>query len=365
MKNKSVVKRKILTVVIGLLLLISYILGNIEMGKLGSKMDYVNLISQGDENGMTYSLAESAHQRNQQSDEPLQFVNWCQESGGRVSYKELKRMETSEIMAVYGRTDLLFSDCEVMDIENKTGCLISKGLAFRLLGGTDVVGNILEYNSREYEVIDVIESDIPLFVYELWEEDNSIVLDRATIICIQNSSKQTKAAYDKVAGIWSLIDYQMIFYGIKIVYFIVPWILGTGLLLSIRRYKNSARKSVVNRINRITDDSIKNYLKKNREWMSWEMIMFLVLFFMILFTVIQIRVPLDLIPDKWSNFEFWSEFYKNKQEAVLLMRSMKRGVVDLEYIIGFQRAAIIGVLSIVEAAVFSFLWGIEWHTDHI
>ena len=54
MKNKSVVKRKILTVVIGLLLLISYIMGNIEMGKLGSKMDYVNLLSQGDENGMTY-----------------------------------------------------------------------------------------------------------------------------------------------------------------------------------------------------------------------------------------------------------------------------------------------------------------------
>lgn len=349
MKNKSVVKRKILTVVIGLLLLISYILGNIEMGKLGSKMDYVNLLSQGDENGMTYSLVESAHQRNQQSDEPLQFVNWCQESGGKVSYKELNRMETAEIMAVYGRTDLLFSDCEVMDIENMTGCLISKGLAFRLLGGTDVVGNILEYNSREYEIIDVIENDIPVFVYELGEEDSSIVLDRATMICIQNSPKQTKAAYDKVAGMWSLVDYQMIFYGIKIVYFIVPWMLGVGLLLSIRRYKNSARKSVVNRINRISDDNIKNYLKKNREWMIWEMIMFLVLFFMIMFTVIQIRIPLDIIPDKWSNFEFWSEFYKNKQESVLLMRSMKRGVVDLGYITGFQRASIIGGISIVQA----------------
>lgn len=148
---------------------------------------------------------------------------------------------------------------------------------------------------------------------------------------------------------WSLVDYQMIFYGIKIVYFIVPWMLGVGLLLSIRRYKNSARKSVVNRINRISDDSIKNYLKKNREWMIWEMIMFLTLFFMIMFTVIQIRVPLDIIPDKWSNFEFWSEFYKNKQESVLLMRSMKRGVVDLGYITGFQRASIIGVISIVQA----------------
>ena len=152
---------------------------------------------------------------------------------------------------------------------------------------------------------------------------------------------------------WSLVDYQMIFYGIKIVYFIVPWILGSGLLFSIRRYKNSARKSVVNRINRISDDSMKNYLKKNREWMIWKMIMFLVLFFMILLTVIQIRVPLDIIPDKWSNFEFWSEFYKNKQESVLLMRSMKRGVVDSEYITGFQRASIIGVISIVEATVFS------------
>ena len=232
-------------------------------------------------------------------------------------------------MAVYGRTDLIFPDCEAMDIENKTGCLISKGLAFRLFGGTDVVGNILEYNSREYEVIDIIDSDIPLFVYELWEEDSSIVLDRATVLCIQNSPKQTKAAYDKVAGMWSLVDYQMIFYGIKIVYFIVPWILGVGLLLSIRRYKKAARKPVVNRKNRLLDHGIKYYLKKNKEWLIWEMILLLILFCMILFTVIQIKVPLDMIPDKWSNFEFWSEFYKNKQEAMLLMRSMKRGVVDL------------------------------------
>lgn len=87
MKNKSVFKRKILTVAIGLLLLISYILGNIEMGKLGSKMDYVNLISLGDENGMTYPLAESVHQRNQQSEELLQFVNWRQESGGGFPIK--------------------------------------------------------------------------------------------------------------------------------------------------------------------------------------------------------------------------------------------------------------------------------------
>lgn len=71
--------------------------------------------------------------------------------------------------------------------------------------------------------------------------------------------------------------------------------------------------------------------------------------FMIMFTVIQIRVPLDIIPDKWSNFELRSEFYKNKQESVLLMRSMKRGVVDLGYITGFQRASIIGVISIVQA----------------
>lgn len=353
MKNKSVVKRKILTVVIGLLLLISYILGNIEMGKLGSKMDYVNLLSQGDENGMTYSLAESAHQRNQQSDEPLQFVNWHQESGGRVSYKELNRMETVEIMAVYGRTDLIFPDCKAMDIENKTGCLISKGLAFRLFGGTDVVGNILEYNSREYEVIDIIDSDIPLFVYELWEEDSSIVLDRVTVLCIQNSPKQTKAAYDKVAGMWSLVDYQMLFYDIKIVYFIVPWILGVGLLLSIRRYKKAARKAVVNRKNRLLDHGIKYYLKKNKEWLIWEMILLLILFCMILFTVIQIKVPLDMIPDKWSNFEFWSEFYRNKQEDMLLMRSMKRGVVDLGYIIGFYRASIVGVISIIEVVVFT------------
>lgn len=353
MKNKSVFKRKILTVAIGLLLLISYILGNIELGKLGSKMDYVNLISLGDENGMTYPLAESVHQRNQQSEELLQFVNWRQESGGRVSYKELNRMETAEIMAVYGRTDLIFPDCEAMDIENKTGCLISKGLAFRLFGGTDVVGNILEYNSREYEVIDIIDSDIPLFVYELWEEDSSIVLDRATVLCIQNSPKQTKAAYDKVAGMWSLVDYQMIFYGIKIVYFIVPWILGVVLLLSIRRYKKAARKPVVNRKNRLLDHGIKYYLKKNKEWLIWEMILLLILFCMILFTVIQIKVPLDMIPDKWSNFEFWSEFYKNKQEAMLLMRSMKRGVVDLGYITGFYRASIAGAISIIEVAVFT------------
>ena len=353
MKNKLGFKRKIFTIAIGVLLLIVYILGNIELGKLESKMDQVNLISLGDENGMTYPLAESVHKRNQQLDEPMQFVNWCQKSGGQVSYKELDRTQTAEIMTVYGRTDLLFSDCEAIDIDNKTGCLISKELAFHLFGGIEVVGNIIEYNSREYEVIDIVDSDIPLFVYELSEEDSSIVLDRANVLCIQNSPKQTKAEYSKIAGTWSLIDYQMIFYGIKILYFIVPWILGTGLLLSIRRYKKEAKNSIVNEKDRLVNHGIRYHLKKNKEWLIWEMIMLLIIIFMIIFTVTQIEIPVDMIPDKWSNFEFWSELYKNKQEAMLLMISMKKGVIDLGQIACSCRAFIAGIISIIEVAVFT------------
>lgn len=348
--------RGILTGGIGLLLLVTYVAGSIVMGRAADKLEYVNLVSQSEGNGMTYDLAESIYKQNQESDEPLLYTNWRQDSGGQVAYGELDRIESAEILAVYGRTDLLFPSCDVIDVQSRTSCLISEELAFRLFGGIEVTGNTVEYRGREYEIIDVIDSEIPLFVYEPGKENTDIVLDRAVVRCIQKSPGQTLAEYNKIAGTWELVDYPTLFWLLKISYLAIPWILGIGVLLAIRKYKKEAKKiSRNNEMGRKRCYSIKQYWLCNKEWIIWESVLVIFLLLMIIYTVVQIRIPPDMIPDQWSNFEFWSQYYKNKQEALLLIKTMKKGILDLSYLGMLYKAAGALAISVIEVGIFTKL----------
>lgn len=345
-----------LTVGVGILLLISYLFGNIEIGRANERLEYVNLINQSDKEGVNYDLAENIQMQNQQLNEPMRFINWRQDSGGQVVYKELNRTETAEIMCVYGRTDLLFPSCSILDIGSWTSCLISEELAFHLFGGTNVVGNKVNYQDCEYEIIDVIDSDIPLFVYELQKNDTTTILNRATVSCIQNSPEKTKSEYNKMAGMWELVDYYILFYAAKIVYFVVPWILGIGCLMSIRKYKKAAYKIAKRKkVKREIPNNIQSYWKFNKEWMTWEMIFDVFLLAMIIFTLIQIEIPQDMIPDQWSNFEFWTQYYERSRKNTLLMITMKKGIVDLGYIFCLYKSVILSMLSVVEVSIFTFL----------
>ena len=339
-----------------MLLLIIYLLGNIEIGRANDRLEYVNLISQSDKEGVNYNLAENIQMQNQQLNEPLRFINWRQDSGGQVVYKELNRTETAEIMCVYGRTDLLFPSCSILDVGSWTSCLVSEELAFQLFGGTNVVGNKVNYQDCKYEIIDVIDSDIPLFVYELKKNDTTTILNRATVSCIQNSPEKTKSEYNKMAGMWELVDYHSLFYIVKAAYFIVPWILGTGCLMSIRKYKKTAyRIAKRKRAKREFHNTIQPYWKYNKEWLIWEIIFGVFLLVMIIFTIIQIKMPLDIIPDRWSNFEFWSQYFESKRKNVELLIIIKKGIVDLFYIFSLYKSVVLIMLSLVEASIFTHL----------
>lgn len=353
MKNRSMVAKQIFTGVIGILLLLTYLYGSIVMGKVNGKSEYVNLISQSEETGMTYELAKNIHMQNEKSDEPLLFTNWRQDRGGQVSYSKLNRVETAEVMCVYGRTDLLFPSYNILDIDSKTGCLISKELAFCLFGGTEVTGNTVEYKEQQYEIIDVIDSNIPLFVYELEQDDANIVLDRAVVRCKYDSPEQTKAEYNKIAGTWDLVDYSVLWRIILLGYLVTPWILGSGVLLSTRQYKKEAQEILAEKIKkRKRYTGIRQFLRYNKEYIIWTIVWIVFLIVLIICTVIQIKIPVDLVPDQWSNFEFWLQHFKEKKEGLLLIITIRKGVVDLSYIAMLYKGAMASVISIIEASIF-------------
>lgn len=356
MKNRVSFIMKGLTAGMGLLLLTSYLFGNIEIGRANDRLEYVNLISQSDKEGVNYALAENIQMQNQRLKEPLRFVNWRQDSGGQVVYEELNRAETTEIMCVYGRTDLLFPSCNILDVGSLTSCLISEELAFKLFGGTDVVGNKVEYQDYEYEIVDVIDSNIPLFVYELRKNDTTTVLNRATVSCIQNSPEKTKSEYDKMAGMWELVDYHMLFYIVRAAYFFVPWILGIGCLISVRKYKKAAHKIVKKKKGeRKFCSSIQCYWKYNKAWMIWDIVFGIFMLGMIIFTLIQIEIPQDMIPDQWSDFEFWVQYYESKRKNILVLVTIKKGIVDFFYMVHLYKSAIMLVLCVIEVSIFTHL----------
>lgn len=226
-------------------------------------------------------------------------------------------------------------------------------MAFRLFGGVDVVGNFVNYLEKKYEITDVIDSSTPLLVYEIQTEDLTKPLNRAVIRCIQNSQEWTANQYCKLAGEWTLVDYSIIYYLVKLLYFAIPWIVGMGLLILIKKYKKEAKRGIEGKEKEILkwNSNMKRYWRQNKEWMIWEGIFWTVFILFVIITVVQINIPQSMIPDKWSNFEFWSQYWEGMKSSTLVLRRMPKGIPDLEYMGNLYKSIIFSIVSIINAGV--------------
>lgn len=325
--SKSARRKVIRCVILGgsiAILFISFVIGNGYMAQLQMQLDM--MMMQSESEGLDYTQVRSIAAANEQSNSPLIFINWHQESGGTISYPELGREETADILTIYGKTTLLFPEKSMLEQGNDSGCLISEELAYHLFGGTDVSGNVIIYMDKAYEIIDVLNVKTPLFVHELSEENVETKLDRVAIYTGDDSWQQIAERYELLAGEWKIVDYEVVYHILCIVYFIVPWIMGIGLLALIKKY-----------------------IKRSREKIFWKVCFWSILAAITVVTFLLIRIPDDVIPNRWSDFGFWSNYFSEKSNSLSFLYSIEKGVRDLYYLDLINKAVIYVIISIIGA----------------
>lgn len=60
----------------------------------------------------------------------------------------------------------------------------------------------------------------------------------------------------------------------------------------------------------------------------------------------QVNLPPDMIPPAWSDFEFWSNLWKEKTKAAAFLINMEKNVPETLYISSFFQSLSCGLLSL-------------------
>lgn len=323
---------------LGIITIYFYISGVSYSKSLAEKNNLATLISTDEQSGMTYEAAKASKERNDKSDKPLDFVNWNQEDSQSVSVTDLKSGEKASVLSVYGRTNFLFPESAALDTASTNSCLISSQLAFLLFGGSDVAGLKVNYGQKQYIITGVVKNQEPFLVREA-DGTEAAPLDRTTIKTEKGTDPQYMASlYKNQYGDGQIIDYGILGAIAKGLSLVLPVALGIVLLVMIWSYARGSKDS-------------------KKEQLIWYGIFILVAFIFLWLLVRQLKIPQNMIPDRWSNFQFWSDYWKNEKLILSTLVTAPKGILDLPYMNDFYHALTHLICSIAGAAGMAVLYG--------
>lgn len=315
-------------------------------GKSADGASVLRFAASGQQGGMDQTGTRLAQEENLKQEEPLEFVNWTQTEGTLISAPELGTMEECEALVLGGRSDILFPGYAVLDMEMQDDCLISSALSGKLFGGEHISGVTVEVQGRKMEVLDVIDSEESFLVYEAGEQD-TFLFDRAAVKCVPGKYSKAAERFQELCGVWEQMESRVMVWTAQAVCFLVPCMLWIFCVVIILQNADAIDDVSISEIPFDTGKYVEAQKAGRREKMVWKALAYLLLAGGILLLIRIVRIPEDMIPARWSDFSFWTEYGKNMGEACkLLIRSEKR-IPDMMMIKEFAGALQWGAAAIV------------------
>lgn len=256
------------------------------------------------------------------------FVAWKEKENEVVVNSELNKIYNVKIFSIYGDSSLLIKG-PILFQDDIEGCLIDEDTAYKLFGSSEVVGKKIEYGERNLVVRGIHKGEKNLVVMESLlserKEKNyfhgiSMINNKKTMNFIKNNGYENTAVSNSV--------YYSISKTIIGIFALV--ILFSIFVLIIKEMKNFKDKPII----KILYGFLAIILSK----------VFLII------TKMKLSIPVELLPNQWSDFDFWSEFYKEYSEKFRYIVYMKKYTFDRVYIDN-----IIGVLLFITIALVLFL----------
>lgn len=292
-----------------------------------------------DGNGYFYSDAEEMRMRNLELETPFSYVLWGKETD-QLQNRSLARLAETDIYIVEGSSSLLFPSSVILDGTVRKSCLISKDIAQALFGTDDATGLYITMGEMDYKVLGML-SDLGKSAVFLAEDLNTAALDRMNI---QTSDDVTLSSLEQNLE-WELgfkgtaLDYRFMTILLGAAGFVFCLLLLLWLLLllrsELRNYRKEYAKQAEYYRNGYRIDPL--YIRGIGIRAAYIVGAFIILLFFLRF---QVKIPEDLIPPKWSDFEFWERLMNDKLERMLNWISCEKRAPELLYLEKSVRAAV-------------------------
>lgn len=286
-----------------------------------SKDKIINFYFEND--NYTVGLLESIGE----SKKELSFVGWREEALQSVTNPDLNRTANDlDILLINGSSNLLVKGSMLFK-DDKEGCLIDEETSFKLFGSSNCLGRTIVYNDKSLIVRGILKGTKANMMLQL-PEDSNLALKGLTIDGTDftvNKIEEFKSQF----GIQEMAINGEIYYIIaKTIAMIFP-ILALVLILI---------KIIVN--------SLKS--RNKPVLVLLYLIMFMASVFIVFkITKINISIPLDMIPNKWSDFDFWSKMWKQYSEKIQYVMYMKKSGIDIYNIENLLKSVLFSIFTIV------------------
>lgn len=278
------------------------------------------------------------------------FTLWGEQKNIFVTNPDLGRKSEGTVLTVSGRSGLVMDSSRELDVQQKTRCLIDDKMAWHLFGSTEADGQYLTVNGREYQVAG-----------RLYHADNTVLIQQGNKGSIEEESpntggqaantgeenknavegdRNTAGAADG-AGIESL-DSAMNYAAVQV-------LKVEGRSEAVTRFRKATGlggTEIPNHLYQVWGQGaarVMQFLLLLPLFYEWGKLLlccrrYPVLFMLLLLTglfvlaviywilEIHLHVPVELLPSRWSDFEFWPSLWKQKwsqaKELILMGKTL-------------------------------------------
>lgn len=291
----------------------------------------LTFLYKGDSTAVSSKEAYLAQRENLSSEaeeyEKFAFTVWTQKDVALIESKDLGASVAVPILAVCGRTDLLFSGTEVLDCDSQGKCLLGSHTAASVFGGTDTAGLKIEYNGQEYEVAGVLPEIKDAFVYEISPKEE-FLMNRITVLNDTSNRAYLKNKFTAKFSPDAEMDYELLLFSAKLFLLLIPLALGVHALHLLAGYGREAQIF-------------------GKEKIFWRVIFIVLLIVLIKMIASYLTLPADFVPSKWSDFQFWSELWNAKKESLCLWITEAVYPPDVLFLAYFGKLMLYSILSFV------------------
>lgn len=265
--------------------------------------------------------------REQKQETPLSLCFWGEQQNELFTCKETEKNIQATALWTEGNPELIVPGSTLLAWQEK-GCFLDTVTAEELFG-TDVVGGqLVWYNETAYTVYGTFESlrrTVVLHDTAETESKYTMLSVRATENRnLRNVTEQFLIRYG-LAG--NTIDFAFLGMISQNLLLLIPLLLAAGILKLLWNYWRSAA-SVYKKIVCV-------------------ILMGLTIIAVWFLVRTGLQIPADMIPSKWSDFSFWSDWWEGQQKNLLRILGSAQGEMQLAMLWNFVLSFLFNLAAIL------------------
>jgi hypothetical protein len=286
---------------------------------------------------------------------PLDFSGWFQKDGEELYNPEFNRRSNANVVYLSGNSSLVLESAVPLLAGDTRGCLISGDLAYDLFGSTAVTGYSLTIADKEFTVRGILTDGTSTLAIPIPSEENKGTTGNNSDKSIQNTAPQSSS--EQPALIKALA-------------------VDTGGLDKKERERAISRFTEQHQLTAesVDYDIFKNlaglfaallpvivtaivftaFVKKAKAVRSKPFIFIMVsagaalsLVAALFISSAHPEIPQHLIPNRWSDFEFWQRFYKDFTENCTQILYILKGEPEDRYFASMMKGIGFGLLAVI------------------